>query len=96
MYPPNYPTDSVLKRHFDSAVGMKRQMWLQIPPTDSTLRRHALSVSRHLAYRSSTAARISTSSISTTATAPTTQAARAAEKKRGVFARLFGLFTRSA
>ena len=40
MYIPNYPEDSVLRRHFESAAEVNRQARLREPPTDSTLRRH--------------------------------------------------------
>ena len=40
MYIRNYPEDSVLRRHFESAAAMRRSEWLQKPPTDSVLRRH--------------------------------------------------------
>ncbi|MCP4287169.1 MAG: hypothetical protein GY792_22440 [Gammaproteobacteria bacterium] len=40
MYTANFPEDSVLSRHFESTAELKRQLWLQIPPSDSVLRRH--------------------------------------------------------
>jgi len=40
MYIPNYPEDSTLRRHFESAAAFRRQAWLTQPPTDSVLRRH--------------------------------------------------------
>jgi hypothetical protein len=40
MYIRNYPEDSVLHRHYESAAAMARSEWLQQPPTDSVLRRH--------------------------------------------------------
>lgn len=40
MYIPNYPEDSTLRRHFESAAGFRRQARLAQPPTDSVLRRH--------------------------------------------------------
>jgi hypothetical protein len=40
MYIKNYPEDSVLRRHFESAAALKSQAWLQHPPSDSVLRRH--------------------------------------------------------
>jgi hypothetical protein len=36
----NYPEDSVLRRHFESAAAIRRGDWLAQPPTDSVLRRH--------------------------------------------------------
>jgi hypothetical protein len=40
MYIPNYPEDSTLRRHFESAAELRRQERLKHPPTDSVLRRH--------------------------------------------------------
>ena len=40
MYIRNYPEDSVLKRHFEASVALKRQAWQQRPPSDAILRRH--------------------------------------------------------
>lgn len=40
MHTPRFPEDSVLRRHFESAAAMKRQAWLELPPTDAVLRRH--------------------------------------------------------
>lgn len=40
MYIPNFPEDSTLRRHYESAAAIKRQARLAQPPTDSVLRRH--------------------------------------------------------
>ena len=40
MYIPNYPEDSTLRRHYESAAELRRRERLQQPPTDSVLRRH--------------------------------------------------------
>lgn len=40
MYIPNYPEDSTLRRHYESAAEFRRQARLAQPPTDSVLRRH--------------------------------------------------------
>ena len=40
MYIPNYPEDSTLRRHYESAAAFRRQARLAQPPTDSVLRRH--------------------------------------------------------
>ena len=40
MYIPNYPEDSTLRRHYESAAEFQRQAWLAQPPSDSVLRRH--------------------------------------------------------
>ena len=40
MYIPNYPEDSTLRRHHDSAAAYRLQEFLDLPPTDSILRRH--------------------------------------------------------
>lgn len=86
----NFPEDSILKRHFEATVEMKRQQWLQQPPTDSVLRRHAMSPDNHTTSRSNaTAAKRTSPKPSTTAAAPTAQ--RANEEK-GFFARLLALF----
>jgi hypothetical protein len=36
----NYPEDSTLRRHADSAAAFRLQAFLEHGPTDSTLRRH--------------------------------------------------------
>jgi hypothetical protein len=78
-----HPEDSILKRHFDATVEMKRQMWLQTPPTDSILHRHAMSMSNHPAVRQST--RVSRDTL-------TSSVNRSPEDKKGLFSWLFGLF----
>jgi outer membrane biosynthesis protein TonB len=40
MYIPNYPEDSVLRRHYEAAAALRRQARLSAPPTDSVLLRH--------------------------------------------------------
>jgi hypothetical protein len=40
MYIPNYPEDSTLRRHYESAAAFKREAWLSEPPADSVLKRH--------------------------------------------------------
>ena len=40
MYIPNFPEDSTLRRHFESAAAIRREARLAEPPTDSVLRRH--------------------------------------------------------
>ena len=40
MYIPNYPEDSTLRRHHESAAEFRRQESLAGPPSDSVLRRH--------------------------------------------------------
>jgi len=85
-----FPEDSILKRHFDANVELKRQLWLQMPPSDSILRRHAMSLSSHQTYRASkTAGSVTSSASNRTSTAPVQQAA---PKAQGFFARLFSLF----
>ncbi len=86
----NFPEDSILKRHFEANVEMKRQQWLQQPPTDSVLRRHAMSPDSHATTRSNAAAAKRTSpKPSTTASAPTPQKTNA---EKGFFARILALF----
>ena len=64
MYIPNYPEDSTLRRHHESAAEFRRQDSLARPPTDSVLRRH---YEQHL--NAATAA-------ASTPRAPTPEAAR--------------------
>jgi hypothetical protein len=78
-----HPEDSILKRHFDATVEMKRQMWLQIPPTDSILHRHAMSMSNLPTVRPS--ARVSRDTLPSSANP-------SAEDKKGLFSWLFSLF----
>ena len=40
MYIPNYPEDSTLRRHYDSAARFRREAHLVLPPGDSVLNRH--------------------------------------------------------
>ena len=40
MYIPNYPEDSTLRRHYESAAAFRRRARLAQPPSDSVLRRH--------------------------------------------------------
>ncbi|MGB5736685.1 MAG: hypothetical protein WBM40_19830 [Thiohalocapsa sp.] len=40
MFIPNYPEDSVLRRHYEAAAARRRQSRLREPPADSVLRRH--------------------------------------------------------
>ena len=85
MYIQNFPEDSVLRRHFDSTVNSKRDIWLQSPPSDSILRRHAKGNSGgNSASRPSSARPRSTQ----TATAPSVSS----HERKGFFARLIGLF----
>lgn len=87
-----YPEDSVLRRHFDAIVEMKRQHWLQMTPSDSILRRHTMSPGSHPTYRSSKTASGVTSPTSNSA--PATRARQMATQETGFFARLFSLFSR--
>ena len=85
MYIPNFPEDSVLRRHFDSTVNSNRDIWLQSPPSDSILRRHAGSGSNGAARPGSVRGRSSH-------TASTSSTISSGESK-GFFARLIGLLT---
>jgi hypothetical protein len=40
MYIPNYPEDSILRRHYESTAAFKRMAREAQPPTDSVLNRH--------------------------------------------------------
>ncbi|MES9829597.1 MAG: hypothetical protein ABW201_15130 [Candidatus Thiodiazotropha sp.] len=86
-----HPEDSVLKRHFDTTVEMKRQIWLQTPPTDSILHRHAMGMSNHPAARPTTNA-IDTSSPAFNRSSSTASARQAGGEKKGILSWLFGLF----
>lgn len=90
MYIPNFPEDSVLRRHFDSAVAIQRQSWLGMPPSDSTLRRHAMRPQIHPSYRASAGA------ASPAAVSVSTSPAKTTAEKKGFLARLFGLFSGKA
>ncbi|MES9989653.1 MAG: hypothetical protein AB2552_16280 [Candidatus Thiodiazotropha endolucinida] len=86
-----HPEDSVLKRHFDATVEMKRQIWLQTPPTDSILHRHAIGMGNHPAARSTTRAK-DTSSPAFNRSSSTATARQASDKNKGILSWLFGLF----
>jgi hypothetical protein len=87
-----HPKDSILKRHFDATVEMKRQIWLQNPPTDSILHRHAMSVSHHPAVRPNIRIVRDTPTSSVNRSASATASRQVNEKKKGLFSWLFGLF----
>jgi hypothetical protein len=87
MYIPNYPEDSILSRHFEAAVELKRQMWLQTPPSDSVLRRHAMILNSHPTSRSNVARK----RVPAAPAGP-----RKAPEEKGFMAWLFGLFTRKS
>jgi hypothetical protein len=94
MYQPTFPEDSILKRHFDSTVEMKRQKWLQLPPTDSILSRHAISKNEH--SRSRTEATLSTPRTKASVASVTSHPSQTRAESRGFLARFFSLFRRSA
>ncbi len=83
-----YPEDSVLRRHFDSTVDFKRQLWLQTPPSDSILRRHASGLSGHTPVHHAAPAKKNSATAS-----PATQSQQRPVKKDGFFARLFDLLS---
>ncbi len=90
---PNYPEDSVLKRHFDASVEIKRQMWLQLPPTDSVLNRHAV----HQGGRpGSSAAPRRAAPAPAVAPASARPVPQARSEPKGFFAWLSGLFSSRA
>jgi hypothetical protein len=86
------PEDSILKRHFDATVEMKRQMWLQNPPTDSILHRHAMSMSNHPALRPGSRADAGRSTGSVNRLASAAASRQINEDNKGFFSRLLGLF----
>jgi hypothetical protein len=83
-----YPEDSVLRRHFDSTVDFKRQLWLQTPPSDSILRRHAGRLDGHTPVHHAAPAKKKSATASLA-----TQSQQRPAKKDGFFARLFGLLS---
>lgn len=89
MYSVSFPEDSTLKRHFESTVEMKRQRWLEIPPSDSILRRHLLSQreqpSSSTSHESMAKTRASVVQIGSST--------RIDETPKGFLARFFGLFS---
>ncbi|MBT3046804.1 MAG: hypothetical protein G8D61_20820 [gamma proteobacterium symbiont of Ctena orbiculata] len=94
---PTFPEDSVLKRHFEATVEMKRQTWLQRPPSDSILNRHASSMDIQSLSRSAGStkrARPTTSSAAASSSAP--RAPRTETEEKGFFAWLMGLFSSKA
>jgi hypothetical protein len=88
----NFPEDSILKRHFDATVEMKRQIWLQNPPTDSILHRHAMGISNHPAVWASTEVKSHSATRSVNIQASSVSASSAAEEKKGFLSRLFDIF----
>jgi hypothetical protein len=86
----NFPEDSMLKRHFDSTVEMKRQRWLQLPPTDSILYRHASS-KRTKPSRAQTSAK---RTASTSNTSTRLHAGQQQPESQGFFAKFFSFFNR--
>lgn len=89
----NFPEDSILKRHFDATIEMKRQIWLQHPPTDSILHRHAMSMSNHPAVWASTEVKsnITTRPVGRSA-ASSGPVSAAIKEKKGFLSRLFAIF----
>jgi hypothetical protein len=84
-----YPEDSILRRHFDTTIEFKRQLWLQTPPSDSILRRHAKGMSGNSpAPRPSATVRKHTATAPSAATTPQT-----GTKRVGFFARLFDMLS---
>ena len=91
MHAASFPEDSTLKRHFESTVEMKRQRWLQIPPSDSILRRHILS-QRNQSASTSDHATVAKRSASVVSIGSST---RVEEKPKGFLARFFSLFSKN-
>ncbi|MEJ2453564.1 MAG: hypothetical protein P8103_05345 [Candidatus Thiodiazotropha sp.] len=86
-----YPEDSILSRHFESTVELNRQRWLQSPPSDSILRRHAMSQSNQADMRSESP---TASRQATAASSPSPAAVRnATTDNRGFFSKLIGYLT---
>jgi hypothetical protein len=86
MYIQNFPEDSVLRRHFDSTVSSKRDIWLQNPPSDSILRRHAEANGSNGASRPSS---VRSRPVHTASTSSTVSRG----ESKGFFASLIGFLT---
>jgi hypothetical protein len=87
-----FPEDSILKRHFDATVEMKRQVWMQTPPTDSILHRHAMSVSNHPDIWASNKVKKSTAATHTISKSVSRASAGAVSvEKKGFFSWLFSI-----
>jgi hypothetical protein len=91
MYIPNCPEDSVLKRHFNTAVNLNRTSWLLSPPSDSMLRRHA-GIGENGYVRASNRAATVRSHVPHSPPA----SSRRGREKRGFFARLMDLISGKA
>ncbi|MEW8028827.1 MAG: hypothetical protein AB2806_13985 [Candidatus Thiodiazotropha sp.] len=87
-----HPEDSILKRHFNATVEMKRQIWLEMPPTDSILHRHAMSMGNQPATRSTTSVINDISSTSFNRSSSTVTTRQANGEKKGILAWFFDLF----
>jgi hypothetical protein len=87
-----YPEDSVLRRHFESAAEMKRQLWLKQGPSDSVLRRHHDQMQQSIG----TAQQPETGKVNGSQNAKTSPAVQAPPQpqRRGFFAWLERLLTR--
>ncbi|MES9941477.1 MAG: hypothetical protein ABW104_15280 [Candidatus Thiodiazotropha sp. 6PLUC2] len=92
-----FPEDSTLKRHFESTVEMKRQRWLQLPPTDSILYRHTTMSGKNRSKSTSINTSTTTAVKSSAANAsPMPQSVENIPPERGFLAKFFSLFSRSA
>ncbi|MET0069210.1 MAG: hypothetical protein ABW096_04170 [Candidatus Thiodiazotropha sp.] len=91
-----FPEDSVLKRHFEATVEMKRQTWLQRPPSDSILNRHASSMDIQSLSRSAGSAKRARPTASSAASSSAPRAPRTETEEKGFFAWLMGLFSSKA
>jgi hypothetical protein len=89
MHAPSFPEDSILKRHFESTVEMKRQKWLQTPPSDSILNRHAMSQQNQAAPAATSRSEQVRESAPVVSIGSST---RIEEEPKGFLARFFGLF----
>jgi hypothetical protein len=89
-----FPEDSVLSRHFSTTVELKRETWLRSLPSDSTLRRHALTSNRYSQPHASDTQSVAPSS--TLAFVSTTEASsrQVMSEEKGFFTWLFQLFSR--
>ncbi|MBT2971773.1 MAG: hypothetical protein KME56_07735 [Candidatus Thiodiazotropha sp. (ex Ctena orbiculata)] len=93
---PTFPEDSVLKRHFDATVELKRQTWLQSPPSDSILNRHAASMDIQSLSRSAGSTKRATPTASMAASSSAARTPQSEVEEKGFFAWLLGLFTGKA
>lgn len=92
-----FPEDSILKRHFESTVEMKRQRWLQLPPTDSILYRHTtMSIKSQSKPASTNAMNSNREKPHISQTSTLHQPVQVKSTEKGFLAKFLSLFSRNA